>query len=575
MAAKKEIIRLPSRKPNENAPLDVQLQIGGVPLSLNKELLGDKSAKVAALLRKNPEDDLSHLLGEIPTDPQTLELMARFCHGFKITLTAQNVVRVYCLAHHLGMTEEHRPNNLLRTALVYFQHNVLSSWNKSIKALKSAESVFHQAVELGLVDACAEAIINQALDNPLLLGEPAAKKATHEDDYSEGEENNAYRPNVSRRLFDWKSEDLTILSIRLYEPIMREMARRNVHLEYIAASLCQYAKNWVYNSIKGDDDSTAYKRNSMREIIEAVERVLPREKGLISSTSLFEMLQSAISLDASDECRDGLEVRIGKQLDQATVKDLLIPYQGYAKDEKYDTECVKRILRNYYHNYTSSEKSGLIKVAELMEEFLAEVASDIDLKVDTFTSLADLSASVSDETKRHSDGIYRAIGIYLDKHKYLTQWEREQVCNVLDCNKLSPEACQHAAQSAWLPLRLGVQILFAGQLHLRDTITKEIQTSDPGLLKLDKEEEEEEEEAVRASNSGDEVRAEMEKMGNKVLELERECNIMRTEIQKGCCSNKVKNEKLSMWKEMKRKFGCITSTHDCNCHVKKKKVHPR
>nr|GLL34516.1 BTB/POZ domain-containing protein At5g17580-like [Ipomoea trifida] len=471
------------------------------------------------------------------------------------------------------MTEDHRPNNLLRMALVYFQHNVLSSWNKSIKALKSAESVFHQAVELRLVDACAEAIITHALDNPLFLGEPAAKKATHEDD-SEGEEN-AYRPNVSRRLFDWKSEDLTILSIRLYEPIMREMVRRNVHPEYIAASLCQYAKNWVYNSIKGgEDDSTAYKRNSMREIIEAVERVLPREKGLISSTSLFEMLQSAISLDASAECRDGLELRIGKQLDQATVKDLLIPYHGYAKDEKYDTECVKRIVTNYYHNYISSEKSGLIKVAELIEDFLAEVASDIDLKVDTFTSLAELSASVSDETKRHSDGIYRAIEIYLDKHKYLTQWEREQVCNVLDCNKLSPEACQHAAQSAWLPLRLVVQILFAGQLHLRDTITKEIQTSDHGLLKFDKEEEEE---PVRTSNSEDEVRAEMEKMGNKVLELERECNIMRMEIQKGCCSSsKLKNEKLSMWKEMKRKFGCITSTHDCsNCHVKKKKVHPR
>lgn len=521
------------------------------------------------MLKKNPEDDLCHLLGEIPTDPQTFELVARFCHGFETTLTAQNVVRVYCLAHHLGMTEDHRPNNLLRMALVYFQHNVLSSWNKSIKALKSAESVLHQAVELGLVDACAEAIISQALDNPLLLGEPAVKKATHEDD-SEGEEN-AYRPNVSRRLFDWKSEDLTVLSIRLYEPIMREMVRRNVHPEYIAASLCQYAKNWVYNSIKGEEDSTTYKRNSMREIIEAVERVLPHEKGLVSSTSLFEMLQSAISLDASAECRDGLELRIGKQLDQATVKDLLIPYQGYAKDEKYDTECVKRILRNYYHNYITSEKSGLIKVAELMEEFLAEVANDIDLKVDTFTSLAELSASVSDETKRHSDGIYRAINIYLEKHKYLTQWEKEQVCHVLNCNKMSPEACQHAAQNARLPLRLVVQILFAGQLQLRDTITKEIQTSDHGLLKLDNEEAEE---AVRSSNSEEEVRAEMEKMGNKVLELERECNIMRMEIQKGC-SSKLKNEKVSVWKEMKRKFGCITSMHECNCHVKKKKVHPR
>ncbi|CAH9097853.1 unnamed protein product [Cuscuta epithymum] len=113
-----------------------------------------------------------------------------------------------------------------------------------------------------------------------------------------------------------------------------------------------------------------------------MERVLPQEKGLISCKSLFEMLRPAISFNANQECREGLELRIGKQLDQVTVKELLLIPP--APEEKYDTECLKRMLKIYYDNYTSPEYSGFVKVANLMEEFLCEVASDMDIKVDTF-----------------------------------------------------------------------------------------------------------------------------------------------------------------------------------------------
>ncbi|CAH9096345.1 unnamed protein product [Cuscuta europaea] len=313
----------------------------------------------------------------------------------------------------------------------------------------------------------------------------------------------------------------------------------------------------------------------MREVIEAMEKVIPQKKGLISCKSLFEMLRSAISFNANQECRDGLELRIGKQLDQSKVKELLLIPP--APEEKYDTECMKRILKIYYDNYTSSEYSGFVKVANLMEEFLCEVASDMDLKVDTFASLADLSASVSVEAKRNSDGIYRAVDIYLDKHRYLTEKEREKVCDVLDCSRMSIEACQHAAQNDRLPTRLVVQILFAGQMRLKDTVGKEMIQS-CGALKVEKKDGGVELSASEDDDQG--VKAEIEKMGNKVLELEKECNMMRMQIQNGVLSNsKERNEKkkMSVWKEMKRKFGCMTTMHDCsNSHVqKKKKVHPR
>lgn len=40
---------------------------------------------------------------------------------------------------------------------------------------------------------------------------------------------------------------------------------------------------------------------------------------------------------------------------------------------------VRRILKNFFSNYTGLDVSGIITVAELVKDFLAEVASDIDL----------------------------------------------------------------------------------------------------------------------------------------------------------------------------------------------------
>ncbi|KAL2514121.1 BTB/POZ domain-containing protein [Forsythia ovata] len=543
-------IECPTWRPKSRLPPEVQFHIRGVQFTLDGELAATKSAKLAKWLKECPQKDLSRLLCDIPADPESFELVGRFCHGYDIKLSQENVVRIACIAHYLGMTENHCPNNLLNKALYVFKHQILPNWNNSIKALKSAENVLEQAVNLGLVDACMESIVTKVQEDPRLLGDPIKYLSSDGDDDSD-ENKNAYRPNARRRLFEleWKSEDLTVLSLRFYEPVIHEMIQRKVPQEYIAASICEYTKKWVFKK----------EGNGEKEIVESLERLLPHQKGIFPCTFLFDMLKSAIPLDASIECKNGLEIRIGKQLDQANVKDLFIPSQGYTEDEQYDTESIRRILKNFYSNYTGPDASGFIKVAELVDNFLAEVASDIDLKMSTFISLADMSVAVSDGTERTSDGIYRALDIYLDKHRHLTDSEREKLCRILDCNKMSVEAREHAAQNERLPLRVVVQVLFIAQLQLRDTIEKEVQGSDDRLLRLNEEEDEEE------------TKADMEKMGSKVLELERECHIMRREIQTG----NVKRQKPSMWKEMKRKFGCMTTMPDHNCHVKKKKVHPK
>lgn len=583
-------------------------------------LFASKSSKVATLLKENPRNDMSSLLKDIPADPGSFEMVARFCHGYEVNISTENVIRIACLAQYLGMTEKHNSNNLLRQALHFFEHQVLPYWNKSITALKSAENILQQAVDLGLIDNCVESIIRMALENPFLLGEPF-KNSTIWDSGGDGEGDNLLKPNVRRKLFslDGKSEDLTVLSLILYEPIIQAMIQRQVPLEFICSSIYEYSKRWVLSSmIQGDDNggSSICKRKDQREVIETVERLLPNgEKGLILPCSvLFEMLHSAIVLDSSMECRNGLEARIGKQLDRANVKDLLLPFQGYANEERYNAECIKRILKHFYHNYNAKDDGlGLIAVAELLDKFLAEVASDLNVRTNTFISISELAIAASSGIQQTSDFIYRAIDIYLDKHRYLSESEREEVCQVLDCSRMTAEACEHAAQNARLPLRIVVQVLFAAQLKLRDAIIPDEEGGGSQQMKLLKLDEEENQEGVvekaststststsnnNTNNCDEEVmRAEIERMNSKVLELEKECHTMRKELEEGGCGgggcggcgggggggssrrrrSEGKNEKINMWKEMKRKFGCISisGTSECNCQVKKKKVHPR
>ncbi|KAJ6743230.1 hypothetical protein OIU85_017220 [Salix viminalis] len=522
-------------RPSLHLPSGVlQLHVHGMPFSVDKDLLCARSAKIAALLKENPPEKLAFLLRDIPADPETFELVARFCHGYELIFSTENVIPLISLAFYLEMNESHSENNLLDKALAFFEDRVLPSWNETIKALRSASSTIQQVTHSDLVDACLESLVYKALADPRLLGEPI-KISTCNENSDEDEE--VYKPNARRKLFspDWKSEDLTTLSLQLYHPLMHAMNQHGVQPEYVAASLYQYVKKWA-NS--GENESI-YKRG----VIEAVERLLPAEKGILPCKLLFEMLRFAIFLECSNDCRSGFEIRIGKQLDQAEVKDLLIPSQGYSKEIQYDIECVRRVLKHFYANYCSADVSGIISVAELIEEFLMEVASDIDLRIDTFVSLAEMSVAASLGTQRNSDGIYRAINIYLDKHRYFDRAGKRR-----------------GVQGARLPKNL----------QLRDTITNEVQVFDD---KLRREVAEDEEKEVKMGFDEDEVRVEMEKMSIKVMELERECCTMREEIKHGCTHKKSKGGKASVWREMKRKLGCASSTHDCNCQVKRKKKY--
>ncbi|CAI0405608.1 unnamed protein product [Linum tenue] len=61
-------------------------------------------------------------------------------------------------------------------------------------------------------------------------------------------------------------------------------------------------------------------------------------------------------------------------------------------------------------------------------------------------------------------------------HPGISDMERKKVCSVMDCQKLSREACAHAAQNDRLPVQTVVQVLYYEQQRLRDTIDNDNNT---------------------------------------------------------------------------------------------------
>lgn len=60
--------------------------------------------------------------------------------------------------------------------------------------------------------------------------------------------------------------------------------------------------------------------------------------------------------------------------------------------------------------------------------------------------------------------------------------DRKKVCSLMDCQKLSREACAHAAQNVRLPVQTVVQVLYYEQERLRDVMNSSLIGSESPAL---------------------------------------------------------------------------------------------
>lgn len=145
--------------------------------------------------------------------------------------------------------------------------------------------------------------------------------------------------------------------------------------------------------------------------------------------------------------------------------------------------------------------------------------------------------------------------------------DREKICRLLDCQKLTLEACTHAAQNERLPLRAVVQVLFFEQLQLRHVIAGTV--VEAGQISQGGEEGEEVatppregiimQQATMRENQT--LRLDMDGMRTRVQELEQECSSMRKAIERMDKIGRLEHVEKGGWRT---KFGCKFKTQVCD-----------
>lgn len=567
-------------------PSDVTVEVGEMSFHLHKFPLSSKSVlleKLIAEQSKEEEEGCLIKLPDVPGDSKSFELVAKFCYGVKLELTASNVVYLRCASEYLQMTEEVAEGNLISQTETFINQVVLRSWKDSLKALQTCDDLLPYAENLNIVKRCIESLAVKARKDPNLFGWPMMEHGSMQSPGGSvlwnGISTGARPRNCSS---DWWYEDVSSLSFPTYKRVIAVMESRGIKTDIIAGSLTSYAKRYIHGLNKRQNAAnvtldSAASEEEQRNLLEEIDRLLPFQKGVTSTKFLCNLLRFALILKASSACVSNLERRIGLQLDEAALEDLLMPTFSYSMETLYDVDCIQRILEHFLamDQENGGASPGLVDdeqligslsltpittVAKLIDGYLAEIAPDVNLKLPKFQSLA---AAVPEYARPLDDGLYRAIDIYLKAHPWISESEREQLCRLMDCQKLSLEACTHAAQNERLPLRVIVQVLFFEQLQLRTSIAGCFLVSD----NLDG--------GSRALRSGhvgptegggwatsvrdnQVLKVGMDHMRTRVSELEKECSTIRQEIER------LGQGRSSGWTVVPRRFGFKLKLQMCS-----------
>ncbi|KAJ0872701.1 putative BTB/POZ domain, NPH3 domain, NPH3/RPT2-like family protein [Helianthus annuus] len=558
-------------------PGDVTIEIGETSFHLHKFPLISRSGLLTRLIGDFSNED-EHVcivhLDEIPGGSKTFELIARFCYDIKMELTAHNVISLRCAADWLEMTDDFGGENLI-TVTENFLIDVFATWADTMKALESCEEVLHDAEQLFLVSRCITSLAKKAC-----TGFNAAVNNSEKVPTSTVWNGISPTNKPVTTYDDWWHKDVSFLSLHLYKRVIRAVASRGMKPETIAGSLVDYLKRYIplLNRELGFNDGSYYKTVSpseadQRNLFEDIVELFPDRKGIIDTAFLVRLLRTGMILHVSPSCQENLEKRVGAQLDSAVLEDVLIPNQGFNTVETlYDIDLFQRMIEYFMcmHQPPSAvcspciveegldEGSGaqsleaMTSVANLVDMFLADVAADVNLKLPKFQSLA---AAVPDYARQVSDGIYRAIDIYFKAHPWLADFEREQMCRLMNVQKLSQEASTHAARNERLPMRVIVQVIFFEQLRIRTSIAGWFYVS------------ENEDEVVGSLEQGGvgdgNERAGMGEMRERVLELERDCETIKFEIRK-LVKNKISWNFLCKRKTKWKFTLCFLNKQFCN-----------
>lgn len=417
-----------------------------------------KCLRLQRLCSESPESS-QHQIVQLPDFPggvEAFELCAKFCYGITITLSAYNIVSARCAAEYLQMTEDVEKGNLIYKIEVFLNSCILNGWRDSIVTLQSTKAFAFWAEDLGITGRCIDAIASKVLNHPSKVSLSHSYSRRGRDDVScNGGESQRHRTTTK----GWWADDLAELDIDLYWRTMIAIkSGGKIPTNLIGDALKIYAARWLPNIPKNgfvhnkggesdsDSDSASEVTSKHRLLLESIVSLLPAEKGAVSCSFLLKLLKAANLLSASSSSKRELARRVGLQLEEATLSDLLIPSVSYTNDTRYDVDIVMTILEQFMlqgqspptspprsklgferrrrsrsaenidfefqesRRSSSASHSSKLKVAKLVDGYLQEIAREVNLSLSKFIALAE---SIPDFARIDHDDLYRAIDIYL------------------------------------------------------------------------------------------------------------------------------------------------------------------
>lgn len=458
-----------------------------------------KSSHLQKLVASENDENDEIRIDDIPGGPTAFETCAKFCYGMVATLNAYNVVAARCAAEYLEMYEAVEKGNLIYKIDVFLSSSIFRSWKDSIIVLQTTKSHLPWSEELKIVSHCLDSIASKASIEPSKVDWSYTynrKKLPSENGHDPLWNGVTKKQTVPR---DWWAEDLCELQIEIYKRVISTIRAKgrtapDVIGESLQAYLVRRLPGFSKGTIRGGDTL------KYRYLVETITELLPTEINSVPCSFLLKLLQASFLLECGEAGRRELMQKIAQQLGEATIADFLIR-SPTGETALYSIDIVYDLVEQFvmqehsaqtdysddpeFHDvYTGiSSDASKSNVARLVDSYLGEAARDSSLPLSRFL---DLAAMVSSFPRQTHDGIYRAIDMYLkvwiciltvtessflficviecypllQEHPGMSKSEKKQICRLMECRKLSAEACAHAVQNERLPLRVVVQVLF-------------------------------------------------------------------------------------------------------------------
>ncbi|PIN26768.1 hypothetical protein CDL12_00487 [Handroanthus impetiginosus] len=509
-------------------PTELSIQVQDITFHVHKYPLVSKCSYFGWIDLQPPKSNLccELKLDNLPGGPEAFETILKFCYGLQISLNVNNVAALRCASEFLEMTEALEDGNLISKTEAFFTFVVLSSWRDSITVLRSCETLSPWAENLQIVRRCCDSIAWKIYRETATIEEISNEEK-------------------------WWFDDMATLRIDYFTRIITALKAKGMKPEIIGSCIMHYAEKrlpstesdrersgrhglqWNIVSGRGQDDDIGSTREQ-RMIVESLVSILPSQKEAAPCKFLLKMLKLAILFSASPALISELEKRVGLVLESADVNDLLIPSYGSGDQGKltnsteeltmHNVDVVQRILEYFLlyeqQQHQQQQQPAPLAISKLLDNYLAEIARDPKLSVTKFEFLAQ---SLPENARACDDGLYRAIDTYLKTHRSTSDHDRRRLCKVMNCGKLSLDACAHAAQNDRLPLRTVIQVIFSEQVKIRAAIQRKFQT------------ETDSDQEGSTSSRNKEVKAlkiELEKLKTQMTELQRHYSELQQEHQK-------------------------------------------